>query len=151
MRVRDYMTSPAITVGPKTDLSAALELMRERRVRRLPVVSAVGWLLGIVSERDLLYASPSPATSLTVWELNYLVAKLPVEEVMTRKLVTVAPDAPLEEAAALMLEHKIGGLPVLSEENELVGIITESDIFRAFIQFKETRAEMDVFLTSRAG
>lgn len=148
MRVRDYMTTPAVTVEPKTDLAAALKRMRERRIRRLPVVNAAGGLVGIVSERDLLYASPSPATSLSVWELNYLVAKLLVEKVMTRNVITVAPNAPLEEAATLMLEHKIGGLPVVNSENELEGVITESDIFRAFIQFKEVRAAMDVFLTS---
>ncbi|HUK12061.1 MAG TPA: CBS domain-containing protein [Thermoanaerobaculaceae bacterium] len=138
MLVRDQMTSTPITVPPGKTVPEALSLMRERRIRRLPVVDRRGKLAGIVTDRDLLYASPSPATSLSVWELNYLLGKLTVEKVMTRDLITVADDAPIEEAARLMADHKIGGLPVV-KSGALVGIITETDVFRAFLELLGAR------------
>ncbi len=109
--------------------------MQERHFRRLPIVDRAGKLLGMVSERDLLHASPSPATSLSVWEMNYLLSKLTVEQLMTKKnVVTVSPDQPVEEAARLMVEHTIGGLPVVDQDRRVVGVITETDIFKAFVE-----------------
>ncbi len=134
MLVRDYMTSPTLTINPSTKVEEALRLMRERKIRRLPVTNNTGLLVGIVSERDLLHVSPSPATSLSIWELNYLVMKMHVSEIMTKQVLVVQPGDQLERAAELMLEKKVGGLPVVDDHNELVGIITETDIFRAFIE-----------------
>ena len=139
MLVRDYMTSPTVTINPSTKVEEALQLMRQRKIRRLPVINNIGWLVGIVSERDLLHVSPSPATSLSIWELNYLVMKMHVSEIMSKKVTVVQPDTHLEEAAQIMLEQKIGGLPVVNSKNELVGIITETDIFRAFIESRSPR------------
>jgi acetoin utilization protein AcuB len=133
MFVRDRMSSPAVTVKPDTPFQEALKLMRARQFRRLPVVNEQGTLVGIVSERDLLYASPSPAISLSVWELNYLLSKLEVQEIMTEEVITTTPDAFIEDAARVMVEHRIGGLPVVDEEDHVVGVITETDIFKTFV------------------
>ena len=132
MFVRERMSPNPIIVAPDTSVSDALRLMREKKVRRLPVIDSHGKLVGIVSDSDLLYASPSPVTSLSVWEINELLYKLKVEKVMTRKVITVAEDTPLEEAARIMTDNKIGGMPVMRGK-EMVGIITETDIFKAFL------------------
>ena len=134
MFVRNRMSSPAVTVTPDTRFQDALKLMRDRRFRRLPAVDKEGRLVGIVSERDLLYASPSPATSLSVWELNYLLSKIHVQNIMTKEVITTTPDTPIEDAAHLMADNKIGGLPVVDEHNRVVGVITETDIFKAFVE-----------------
>ena len=133
MLVQDQMSSAPITITADLSVPDALSLMREKKVRRLPVLDAKGKLVGIVSDKDLLYASPSPTTSLSVWEINSLLSRLTVEKVMTRKLVTVTGDTPVEEAARIMADRKIGGLPVL-QGTKLVGIITETDIFRALLE-----------------
>lgn len=151
MYVRDYMSSPAVTIPTDTSFSDALKLMKDRSIRRLPVVDSRDRLVGIVSERDLLHAAPSDATSLSMWEVNYLLAKLSVKELMTKKVVSVTPDMLLEDAASLMLEHKIGGLPVVDAEKRVLGVITETDIFKAFVALHKTRSEMDVFLVSEKG
>jgi len=104
----------------------------------MPVLDSHGKLVGIVSAQDLLYASPSPASSLSVWEMNYLLAKLQVEQVMTRKVITVTEDTPLEEAARIMADNKIGGLPVVHDA-KLVGIITETDLFKTFVELLGAR------------
>jgi acetoin utilization protein AcuB len=132
MLIHEIMTKKPITTRPETSVSDALDLMHAKKVHRIPVLDAKGRLVGIVSESDLLYASPSPATSLNVWEIHSLMAKLTVGKVMTRKVLTVLEDAPIEEAAQIMVEHKIGGLPVVREK-ALVGIITETDLFKVFI------------------
>ena len=134
MFVRDRMNSPAVTVRANTPLQDALKLMRDRRFRRLPVVDKKGKLVGIVSERDLLHAAPSSATSLSVWEVYYLLAKLQVKRIMTKDVITTTPDTPVEDAARLMVTHKIGGLPVVDEHNGVVGVITETDIFKTFVE-----------------
>jgi acetoin utilization protein AcuB len=126
------MTPDPITIPPDTSVPDALRLMRERKVRRLPVLDDHGRLVGIVSDKDLLHASPSPATTLSVWEIPDLLARLKVEKVMTRKLVTVSDDTPLEDAARIMTDNRVGGLPVMRGE-QLVGIITETDLFKAFL------------------
>ena len=134
MLVSDRMSSPVVTVAPETPFQDALKLMQDHRFRRLPVVDKKGNLVGIVSERDLLYASPSPATSLSIWEINYLLSKLEVREIMTEEVITTTPDTPIEDAAHLMVDHKIGGLPVLDDQNRVAGIITETDIYRTFVE-----------------
>ncbi len=134
MLVRDRMSSPVVTVSPEMPFQDALKLMHERRFRRLPVADKRGKLVGIVAERDLLYASPSPATSLSVWELNYLLSKITVRELMTKNVVTIRPDMPIEDAAYLMKEKRIGGLPVVDENHHPIGIITETDIFKTFVE-----------------
>jgi len=134
MLVRDRMSSPAVTVPPEIQFQDALKLMRERQFRRLPVVDNQGRLVGIVAERDLLYASASPATSLSVWELNYLLSKITIRGLMTKEVITTTPDTPIEDAAHLMREKRIGGLPVIDDNHRPVGIITETDIFKTFVE-----------------
>ena len=134
MLVKDRMASPAVTVAADAAFQEALKLMRDRKFRRLPVVDASGKLVGILSERDLLHASPSPATSLSVWEVNYLLWKLKVGDIMTHNVFTINQDAPLEEAAAMMVSYQIGGMPVVDDKGRVVGVITETDIFKAFVE-----------------
>ena len=123
------MTAHVVTVTPATTLPEARRLMTEKRIRRLPVVEDHK-LVGIVSLSDVQEASPSTATSLSVWELTYLLSKLKVSEVMTADPITVAPEMTIGEAAQHMANRKIGGLPVVDALGNLVGIVTESDIFR---------------------
>ncbi|MCR4425357.1 MAG: CBS and ACT domain-containing protein [Firmicutes bacterium] len=132
MFVRDRMTTRPLTVPPETSVMDALELMRRNKVRRLPVMAGDS-LVGIVTELDLLHVSPSPATSLSVFEINYLVSKMRVKDAMTTDVITVSPDDTVEKAAMTMRENKIGGLPVM-EGKKLVGIITETNIFDAFLE-----------------
>ena len=134
MLVKNRMTTPAVVVYADTPFQEALKLMRDQKFRRLPVVDRDGMLVGIVSERDLLHASPSPATSLSVWEVNYLLWKLKVADIMTHHVLTIDPESPLEDAASLMVSRKIGGLPVVDNRNHVLGVITETDIFRAFVE-----------------
>jgi acetoin utilization protein AcuB len=145
MFVNERMSHPVISVHPDLSIQDALALMRQERIRRLPVVDTRGKLVGIVSDRDLLHASPSDATSLSVWELNYLISKITIEQIMTKDVITVAPDTPVEEAARVMADNKIGGLPVLQEQ-ELVGMITETDLFKIFLELLGVR-EAGVRLT----
>jgi acetoin utilization protein AcuB len=119
-------------------MQEALNLMRAEHIRRLPVVDKQGRLVGIVSERDLLHAAPSAATSLSIWEIHYLLSQITIERIMTRKVVTIREDTPLEEAARLMTDNKIGGLPVVRDD-EVVGIITETDLFRLFLEMLGAR------------
>ena len=134
MLVRERMTSPAVTITPETPFQEALKLMRDKKFRRLPVVDSAGKIVGIVSERDMLHASPSPATSLSVWEVNYLLWKLKISDIMTHNVLTINQDTPIEDAANLMVTHKIGGVPVVDDNSRVVGVITETDIFRAFVE-----------------
>jgi acetoin utilization protein AcuB len=107
--------------------------MRRENIRRFPVVNKKGKLVGIVTRDDLLYASPSPVTSLSMWEVTYLMSQVTVEETMTEEVVTVEEDTPLEEAARIMADNKFGGMPVMRGD-EVVGVITESDLFKAFLE-----------------
>ena len=134
MLVKERMTTPVIVVQVDTPFQEALKLMRDNKFRRLPVVDREGVLVGIVSERDLLHASPSPATTLSVWEINYLLWKLKVADIMTHHVLTIDPESPLEDAASLMVSRKIGGMPVVDGQNHVIGIITETDIFSAFVE-----------------
>jgi len=133
MRVRDKMTPNPVTITPQTTIADALALMREGNFRRLPVLDK-GKLVGIVTDRDLSEVSPSPATSLSVFELNYLLSRTKIGTIIKKQqVISISPDAYLEEAALIMRDHEIGAIPVV-EEGKLVGIITESNIFDAFIE-----------------
>jgi len=147
MLVRERMSTNPVTITAGTTMTDALRTMRENQVRRLPVLDENGHMVGIVSEKDLLYASPSPATSLSIYEMHYMLTRLKVTELMTSDVITVAPDVPLEEAARIMADNKIGGLPVL-ENGKLVGIITETDIFKVFLELLGAR-EKGLRLTLR--
>ena len=138
MTVGYFMTRKVITISPDTSFHDALKLMKDKKIRRLPVVEN-DKLVGIVTEKDLLYASPSMATTLDIWELHYLLSKLKVKEIMTKEVITVREDDSIVKAALEMAENKVGALPVLNEAGNLVGIITETDIFKIFIEMMGTR------------
>jgi len=138
MLVKERMSRHPILVAPDASISEALNLMKKERIRRLPVIDKNGRLIGIVSDKDLLHASPSPATSLSVWEITYLLGKIKVEDVMTKKVITVTEDTPVEDAARIMADSKIGGLPVVHDSN-VVGIITETDLFKVFLELLGAR------------
>lgn len=131
MTVRECMTAHPVTVSPTASIAEAAQLMKQGDFRRLPVVDR-GSLVGIVTDRDIKQAMPSDATSLSVWEIHFLIAKIQIREIMTKNPVVVAPGASLEQAAQLMLEHKIGGLPVV-QDRQLVGVVTVTDVLRAFV------------------
>jgi acetoin utilization protein AcuB len=138
MLVRERMSRSPVTIHIDTPITEALKVMRNNNVRRLPVLDDEGRLVGIVSEKDLLYASPSPATSLSIYEMHYMLSQLKVTELMTVDVITVSPETPLEEAARIMADNKIGGLPVI-QDDRLVGIITETDIFKVFLEMLGAR------------
>jgi acetoin utilization protein AcuB len=138
MLVKDRMTPNPVTVTPETSVSEALNVMRQNKVRRMPVVDKRGRLVGIVAEKDLLYASPSPATSLNVYEIGYLLSKLKVKEIMAKEVVTATEDMPLEDAARIMVDNTVGGLPVVRGD-VVVGIITETDIFKVLMEMMGAR------------
>jgi acetoin utilization protein AcuB len=147
------MTSPAITIGPDLGVQDAMAMMRRDKVRRYPVIDRQGNLIGIVSESDLLNASPSDATTLSVWEINYLLSKLTIEKVMTKNVITITRDTPIEEAARIMADNKVGGLPVV-EGNKVVGIVTETNLFRIFLELFGARAKgirLSVLVTDEPG
>ena len=132
MLIKDWMTKDPITINDDTSMIKAIHIMKERRFRRIPVVTE-GRLVGMVTDRDLKEASPSKATTLDVHELYYLLAELQVKEIMSRNPVSVSQEGTVEHAAQIMLEHTISGLPVLDGTGMVVGIITQSDVFRAFM------------------
>lgn len=133
MLVREWMTPNPQTVTADTPVMEAMQRLREGGFRRLPVTRD-GKLIGIVTDRDLKEATPSKATTLSVYELNYLLSKLLVKDVMKAPVITVRGEDPIEHAALLMEEHRVSGLPVLAG-NDLTGIVTITDLMRAFVSF----------------
>ena len=131
--VKDWMTSDVVTISPDTTLPDAHRLMDEKGIRRLPVLKD-GKLVGIVTRGDVRGAEPSGATTLSIWELHYLLAKLKIKEVMTPNPITISQNRMIGEAAQLMLDNRISGLPVVDSGGNAIGIITESDIFRMVVQ-----------------
>ena len=131
MHVRTLMTGATIAVPPDTPVLDARQLMAKERIRHLLVMDG-GDLVGMVTDRDIRLNMPSPATSLSVWELNHLLTKLTVNQVMTKSVITIGPDREASDAARLMLDHKIGALPVV-DGGALIGIVTETDLLRAFV------------------
>ncbi len=138
MLVSERMSHPVITIHPKMPMTDAHNLMRKEHIRRLPVVDKKGNLVGIVSESDLLHASPSDATSLSIFEINYLLSKITINHIMTKDVITVMEETPLEEVARIMADNKIGGVPVVREK-KIVGIITETDLFKVFLELLGAR------------
>lgn len=139
MFVGERMSHPVISVTPETPVHDALALFKKEHIRRAPVMKN-GKLLGIISESDLLNASPSPATSLSVWEMNYLMSKVTVKNVMTKKVKTIDVNTPIEEAARVMADSKIGGMPVM-RSGKIVGMITETDLFKIFLELMGARTK----------
>jgi acetoin utilization protein AcuB len=134
MLVHEIMTQQPIAISPETTLPEAMRLMKQHGFRRLPVLKNKK-LVGIVTDRDLKEAMPSDATSLSIWELNFLLSKLEVSEIMRSPVFTVTEHMSVEDAARLMLDKKIGGLPVMNKD-ALAGMIPTSDVLRAFIDGK---------------
>lgn len=133
MLVSARMSPNPITITPETSISDAMRRMQRENVRRFPVVDKNGKLIGLVSHTDLLYASPSSVTSLNMWEVTYLLSQIKVKDVMTKKVHSIPEDTPIEEAARVMVDNKIGALPV-TRDDKVVGIITESDLFKVFLE-----------------
>ncbi|MDQ3007770.1 MAG: CBS domain-containing protein [Chloroflexota bacterium] len=139
--VREWMTPNPITIAPQTTLPEAHRSMDEHKVRRLPVMNK-GKLVGIVTRGDIRAAQASEATTLSVYELNYLMDRIPAKDFMAHDPITVTPNATIGEAARLMFQHKIGGLPVV-ENGELIGMITETDFCRLLMSLPETTARSE--------
>ena len=133
MLVREWMTRDPQTVSATTPVMEAMQRLREGGFRRLPVLRD-GAVVGIVTDRDLKEATPSKATTLSIYELNYLLSKLLVKDVMVKSVITIGPEDPIERAALLMEEHRVSGLPVV-DGGTLVGILTITDLLRAFVGF----------------
>jgi acetoin utilization protein AcuB len=127
------MSKSPVTAKPATSIMKAAKLMKENGFHRLPVVDDDGKLVGIVSDRDIKEASPSKATTLDMHELYYLLSEIKVGDIMTKGVVSVAPEDTVEKAAVLLLRHNVGGLPVVDENNTVVGVITDSDIFKVLV------------------
>jgi len=138
MFVYKWMSKKVITVDESDSISYASNLLKENNIRRLPVLKE-DKLIGIVSDRDIRSASPSKVTSLDIWELHYLMSKVKVKEIMTKKIITISPESTIEKAAIMMHDNKIGGLPVVDSKKKLVGIITEHDVFAALINITGAR------------
>lgn len=137
MFIGDRMSHPVITVAPDMPIHDVLAMFKREHIRRAPVIKN-GKLVGIVSETDLLNASPSDVSSLSIWEMNYLLSKVTVKTVMKKEVITVDEGTPIEEAARIMADNKIGGLPVL-KKGHVTGIITETDLFKIFLEFMGSR------------
>ncbi len=131
MSVNDFMTRKVIYISPETTIAHAADLMREQDIHRLPVIEN-DKLVGLVTEGTIAEASPSKATSLSIYEMNYLLNKTKVKDVMIRDVITVSRFASLEDAVYLMFKHKVGILPVVDNE-QLYGVITDRDVFAAFL------------------
>lgn len=152
MFVKDFMTANPVAVSPETSIQDALKLMKTHGFGRLPVLSK-NKLVGILTEADVMKVSPSPATTLSVYEINYLVSKVRVSEAMTKSPVTVSPDDTVEYAVLTMRDNNIGGVPVM-DGDKLVGIITESNVFEALIEmlgFRRAGVRITVDVPDRVG
>ncbi|MFP3982683.1 MAG: CBS and ACT domain-containing protein [Desulfurivibrionaceae bacterium] len=132
MLIQDWMAKDVMTVDENTSLMRATRTMKEKKIRRLPVVSH-GKLLGIVTDRDVKDASPSKTTTLDVHELYYLLSEMKVKEVMTKDPIVLSGDDSLEKAAIIMLETRISGIPVTDDQGHLIGLLSETDVLRGFI------------------
>lgn len=132
MLVKEWMATDPITVDENTSIMKATQLMKEHSIRRLPVVRR-DTLVGIVSDRDIKEAAPSKATSLDVHELYYLLSEIKAKDIMTPRPITLRENDSVGKAAVIMLENRISGLPVIDDERRVVGLITQSDIFKVMI------------------
>ncbi len=153
MYVGRIMNTYLMTVPPDTNLQKAKEIIDEKRIHHLLVVDKTGNLIGIVSDRDVKQSSASPATSLSVHELNYLLTQLTVEPIMAKKIITISPGTTIERAALIMQKNRINALPVIEDE-KLVGIITSTDVMRVLLRaigFGEGSARFAVLVEDRIG
>jgi CBS domain-containing protein len=141
--VHEWMSSPALVIRPEASIGSANEVMKNRKIRRLAVVDERNKLVGIVTIGDIREAKPSDARTLSIWEINYLYEQYTVEKIMSHNVITIKSDDKIVNAAKLMLDHKISGLPVISNEGVLVGMITESDIFRMVVKNSEVASATD--------
>lgn len=133
MLIRDWMTKDVVTVTPETTMMKASKILKDNNFRRLPVVDDKGVLLGIVSDRDIKEASPSKATTLDIHEVYYLLSEIKVKDIMTKVVASLKPTDTVERAALIMTEKTIGGMPVVDDDNKVVGIVTDSDLFKVLI------------------
>lgn len=134
MLIENWMTKEVITGTPDMSMMKASKIMKEKGIGRLPVVNETGVLMGLVSDRDIKEASPSKATTLDMHELYYLLSEVKLKDIMTKKVVTIKKGETVERAAQLMLENNIGGMPVVDEQNKVVGMVTDSDIFKVLVR-----------------
>jgi len=134
MLIENWMTKEVITGTPDMSMMKASKIMKDKGVGRLPVVNEQGVLLGLVSDRDIKEASPSKATTLDMHELYYLLSEVKLKDIMTKKVVTIKQGETVERAAQLMLENNIGGMPVVDDQNKVVGMVTDSDIFKVLVR-----------------
>ena len=139
MPVQNWMTTDVVSVGPETSLLKVGKLMKDHHIRRIPVVNEAGQVIGIISDRDVRDASPSKATTLDMYEMHYLLAELKAKNIMTAKPITVKPTDTVEQAALIMLDNKVGGLPVVDDAGKLVGIISDHDVFKAMVDITGAR------------
>ncbi len=133
MLVGNWMTTSPVTCTPETSMMRASKTLKDKHIRSLPVVDDKGQLVGIVTDRDIKEASPSKATTLDVHELYYLLSEIKVKDIMSTDLVTITPNDSVEKAALLIMDNKIGGLPVVEEGGKFVGVITQSDVLKVLV------------------
>ncbi|WP_319541552.1 CBS domain-containing protein [uncultured Pseudodesulfovibrio sp.] len=134
MLVANWMTKDVVTITPDRSMMKASKIMKDKSISRVPVVDDEGRIVGIISDRDIKDASPSKATTLDMHELYYLLSEIKIQDIMTKKPMTIRSDETVEKAAVLMLEGNFGGLPVVDENNVVVGIITDTDIFKVLVE-----------------
>ncbi|SFM93492.1 CBS and ACT domain-containing protein [Thermodesulforhabdus norvegica] len=149
-----HMTTKLITITPDTPMLKAREIMDEHRISHLPVTDNKGRLLGLVTDRDLREAWASPASTLSVYELTYILQKVTVEGIMKKNLITATPDMTIERAALIMHDQKIGCLPVLSSDNRLIGIITTADLMAVLLKamgMSDDSGRLTVLVRDRVG
>lgn len=133
MLASDRMSHPVITITPQASLDDAWQLMSQEKISRLPVVDKKGKMIGIITEKQILRYSPSLATTLDVWEIKGAMSRMTVDKVMSAEVITITADTPIEEAARIMIDNGISGIPVV-ENDQLVGMIAETDLFKAFLE-----------------
>lgn len=153
MLIKDWMTTNIITIDPEDTVLDAMHIMRENKIRRLPVAKDQK-LLGIITEKDIKTFSPSKASTLDIYEMHNILAETLVKDVMTKKVITVSPDDPIEKAALILRDKRIGGLPVVDEKNNLIGVITAIDVFDLFVEAMGMRipgARISIVLDDRPG
>lgn len=137
MFVKERMSRPVISLPLDMPVHDARNLFRQENIRRAPVIKK-GKLVGIISKQDLIDAAPSKATSLSVWEMNYLLSKITVKDIMTKKVITIDEDTPIEQAARIMVDESIGGMPVM-RDGVVAGMITETDLFKVLLEMMGAR------------
>lgn len=154
MLIENWMTKEVVTGTPDMSMMKASKIMKDKGIGRLPVVNEQGVLQGLVSDRDIKEASPSKATTLDMHELYYLLSEVKLKDIMTKKVVTIKPGDTVERAAALMLEHNIGGLPVVDDQGKVVGMLTDSDVFKVLVRItgvQEGGVQIGVRLPNQPG